>query len=65
MAFERADRRDAPIDLTGRRPRIGYISSDLRDHAVELRLDAGMQRMQVAVAISQPGQAGGNACVAS
>lgn len=28
------DRRDAPIDLTGRRPRIGYISSDLRDHAV-------------------------------
>lgn len=30
----RADRRDAPIDLAGRRPRIGYISSDLRDHAV-------------------------------
>jgi predicted O-linked N-acetylglucosamine transferase (SPINDLY family) len=30
----RADRRDAPIDLEGRRPRIGYISSDLRDHAV-------------------------------
>ncbi|HWT53023.1 MAG TPA: N-acetylglucosamine transferase, partial [Caulobacter sp.] len=30
----RADRRDAPIDLTGRRPRVGYISSDLRDHAV-------------------------------
>lgn len=30
----RADRRDAPIDLGGRRPRIGYISSDLRDHAV-------------------------------
>jgi predicted O-linked N-acetylglucosamine transferase (SPINDLY family) len=30
----RTDRRDAPIDLTGRRPRIGYISSDLRDHAV-------------------------------
>lgn len=30
----RQDRRDAPIDLTGRRPRIGYISSDLRDHAV-------------------------------
>jgi predicted O-linked N-acetylglucosamine transferase (SPINDLY family) len=28
------ERRDAPIDLTGRRPRIGYISSDLRDHAV-------------------------------
>lgn len=30
----RADRRDAPIDVAGRRPRIGYISSDLRDHAV-------------------------------
>jgi len=30
----RADRRDAAIDLAGRRPRIGYISSDLRDHAV-------------------------------
>lgn len=30
----RGDRRDAPIDLTGRRLRIGYISSDLRDHAV-------------------------------
>ena len=30
----RADRRDASIDLNGRRPRIGYISSDLRDHAV-------------------------------
>lgn len=30
----RADRRNAPIDVTGRRPRIGYISSDLRDHAV-------------------------------
>jgi len=30
----RADRRDAPIELEGRRPRIGYISSDLRDHAV-------------------------------
>lgn len=30
----RADRRDAPIELAGRRPRIGYISSDLRDHAV-------------------------------
>ncbi|NQE60645.1 N-acetylglucosamine transferase [Caulobacter sp. RHG1] len=30
----RTDRRDAPIDLAGRRPRIGYISSDLRDHAV-------------------------------
>ena len=30
----RADRRDAPIDIAGRRPRIGYISSDLRDHAV-------------------------------
>ncbi len=33
--FDQAcDRRDAPIDLTGRRPRIGYVSSDLRDHAV-------------------------------
>jgi len=30
----RLDRRDAPIDLAGRRPRIGYVSSDLRDHAV-------------------------------
>lgn len=30
----RAERRNAPIDLAGRRPRIGYISSDLRDHAV-------------------------------
>lgn len=30
----RADRRDASIDVNGRRPRIGYISSDLRDHAV-------------------------------
>jgi predicted O-linked N-acetylglucosamine transferase (SPINDLY family) len=30
----RVDRRDAPIDVTARRPRIGYISSDLRDHAV-------------------------------
>jgi predicted O-linked N-acetylglucosamine transferase (SPINDLY family) len=29
-----ADRRDAAIDLTGRRLRIGYVSSDLRDHAV-------------------------------
>lgn len=29
-----ADRRDAPIDLTSRRLRVGYISSDLRDHAV-------------------------------
>lgn len=28
------DRRAAPIDLTGRRLRVGYISSDLRDHAV-------------------------------
>ena len=27
-------RRDAPIDLTGRRLRVGYVSSDLRDHAV-------------------------------
>jgi predicted O-linked N-acetylglucosamine transferase (SPINDLY family) len=29
-----ADRRDAAIDLTGRRLKIGYVSSDLRDHAV-------------------------------
>jgi predicted O-linked N-acetylglucosamine transferase (SPINDLY family) len=29
-----ADRRDAAIDLTGRRPRVGYVSSDLREHAV-------------------------------
>lgn len=28
------DRRNAPIDLTDRRLRIGYVSSDLRDHAV-------------------------------
>jgi len=28
------DRRNAPIDLTGRRMRIGYVSSDLRDHAI-------------------------------
>ena len=28
------DRRDAEIDLTGRRLRIGYVSSDLRDHAI-------------------------------
>jgi predicted O-linked N-acetylglucosamine transferase (SPINDLY family) len=28
------DRRDAAIDLTGRRMRIGYVSSDLRDHAI-------------------------------
>lgn len=28
------DRRAAPVDLTGRRLRIGYVSSDLRDHAV-------------------------------
>lgn len=28
------DRRDAPMDLTGRRMRIGYVSSDLRDHAI-------------------------------
>jgi len=30
----RFDRRDAAIDLTGRRMRIGYVSSDLRDHAI-------------------------------
>jgi predicted O-linked N-acetylglucosamine transferase (SPINDLY family) len=29
-----ADRRHAAIDLKGRRLRIGYVSSDLRDHAV-------------------------------
>jgi predicted O-linked N-acetylglucosamine transferase (SPINDLY family) len=29
-----SDRRDAPIALKGRRLRIGYVSSDLRDHAV-------------------------------
>ena len=29
-----ADRRDAPIDLAGRRIRLGYVSSDLRDHAI-------------------------------
>ncbi len=28
------DRRHAPIALNGRRPRIGYVSSDLRDHAI-------------------------------
>jgi predicted O-linked N-acetylglucosamine transferase (SPINDLY family) len=28
------DRRNAPIDLTDRRIRIGYVSSDLRDHAI-------------------------------
>jgi predicted O-linked N-acetylglucosamine transferase (SPINDLY family) len=28
------DRRDAPIELSSRRMRIGYVSSDLRDHAV-------------------------------
>jgi predicted O-linked N-acetylglucosamine transferase (SPINDLY family) len=28
------DRRDAPIALNGRRLRIGYVSSDLRDHAI-------------------------------
>lgn len=29
-----ADRRHAPIDLAARRLRVGYVSSDLRDHAV-------------------------------
>lgn len=28
------DRRHAAIDLSARRPRIGYVSSDLRDHAI-------------------------------
>lgn len=30
----RTDRRSAPVDLTGRRVRVGYLSSDLRDHAI-------------------------------
>lgn len=29
-----SDRRDAPIAMKGRRLRVGYVSSDLRDHAV-------------------------------
>ena len=29
-----ADRRDAPINLAGRRIRVGYVSSDLREHAI-------------------------------
>ena len=29
-----ADRRNAPIDLSKRRLRVGYVSSDLRDHAI-------------------------------
>ena len=29
-----ADRRDAPTDVTGRRIRVGYVSSDLREHAI-------------------------------
>ena len=29
-----SDRRHAPIDLANRRLRVGYISSDLRDHAI-------------------------------
>jgi predicted O-linked N-acetylglucosamine transferase (SPINDLY family) len=29
-----ADRRHAPIELSGRRLRVGYVSSDLRDHAI-------------------------------
>lgn len=29
-----ADRRDAPTDVSGRRLRLGYVSSDLRDHAI-------------------------------
>lgn len=32
--LSRHDRRDAPIQLEGRRLRIGYVSSDLRDHAI-------------------------------
>ncbi len=31
---EAGDRRDAPIELSNRRLRVGYISSDLREHAV-------------------------------
>lgn len=29
-----SDRRHAATDVSGRRPRIGYVSSDLRDHAI-------------------------------
>ena len=29
-----ADRRDAPTDIAGRRIRVGYVSSDLREHAI-------------------------------
>ncbi len=29
-----ADRRDAPIDISKRRIRVGYVSSDLREHAI-------------------------------
>ena len=32
--LSRHDRRDMPIALEGRRLRIGYVSSDLRDHAI-------------------------------
>ncbi len=32
--LSRHDRRDAPIPLKDRRLRIGYVSSDLRDHAI-------------------------------
>lgn len=32
--LSRHDRRSAPIDLRSRRLRIGYVSSDLRDHAI-------------------------------
>ena len=32
--LSRHDRRDAPIDMRSRRLRIGYVSSDLRDHAI-------------------------------
>ena len=43
--------------------RAGFPGAHLRDHAVELRLDAGMQRMQVAVArhhqLDAPGGAHG------
>lgn len=33
-ASDGVDRRHAPIDLTARRMRVGYVTSDLRDHAI-------------------------------
>jgi predicted O-linked N-acetylglucosamine transferase (SPINDLY family) len=32
--LSKSDRRHAPVDLNGRRIRLGYVSSDLRDHAI-------------------------------